>query len=216
MIGTHQAVSQLQIMQQEFLNKMAEFDVLLSQAGLNRAQISKCFSDIGVNNAMIEQIHANVRNLDADTLIKGSQLTEQNIRNEMLGVKNYMMQDALRIFKETGVDLTSPTNISYLRLAAQGKTDDAKKLLGNLYDFSRGQYGARSAQVQQWINTAVGGIATIGGLAMMFVPGLQVPGGLVTAYGASKVTKVYQGHPMNLSSYKADPYGIPDYSHVPE
>lgn len=212
MFATQQMSAQLQIMEQDFYNKMAEYNVFLTQAGLNSAQINKVYSDIGLNSAMINQINANVRNLDADTLLKGAQYDEQKIKVDMMEAKNYFVQDALQVFKNTGFNIYSPVNQNFLYLSAQGKTKEAEAFMGNVYDFSRGQYGAKGAQARQWINTAVGAIATVGGVVMMATGVGVAPGAALTAYGATKLTSQYSSKGNSMPT--TNPTDSYDFSHL--
>ncbi len=187
-IATQQMTQELDNMQQEFLNKCAEYQLLLLEQGKTEAETAELWSRVGLNKAMIGEVNARIDNINASTALTYNQSNAQLIENEILGIKAEYEKKAWSVFEQTGFDMKSPVNQNYLRMLAEGKTDDAKQLMNNVYDYSRGQYGAKADQTRKWINTTVGAAATIAGAIMLFVPGLQAAGAVTAGVGIHKLT----------------------------
>lgn len=211
MIATQQAAQQLRNMQQQFFNECAEYQVLMTQAGLNSAQIQKVWSDIGLNNAMIEKIGREITSIDVSTLLMGEQLKGEQIKNRIQEVMAQYEERAMEILQSTGYDLKSSVNANYMSLCAQGKFEEAEALMGNAYDYARGQYGAKDARVQKWISVGTGALCSVAGAIAMFVPvpGARLAGAGLIGYGASKIGK-------SVSSSSSSSYGYDDFSHIPD
>lgn len=193
MLQTNQMVQTVRNMEQEFINKCAEYQLIMAQIGLTSAQQAEVWSQVGVNNAMVGKINAETRNIDMTTMIKGEEYTQSQITTELMKIKQGYETQFYNDFLNTGWYTGSTTNQNAIRMTLEGKTDDAKEVLSAAYDFAKGQYGAKGEQARAWINTAVGGLATVAGAIMMFCPGLQVPGAVVGSYGVHKMAKSLAG-----------------------
>lgn len=208
LLATDQMAQQLKNMEQEFLNKCAEYQLTMVTIGKTQAEISEVWSRVGLNHAQIEKIGHEIENIDANTALTYENINGKQIENEILGLKRDYEKYTMDVLNETGFDMKSSTNQNYLRLTALGKTEEAEQLMNNVYDYSKGQYGAKSDQTRRWISTATGALATVAGAVMLFVPGLQGAGVVTAGYGINKLSN------SNAKQSHYNPVDYNDYSHI--
>ena len=201
MLKTDQMIQDLANAQQDFVNKCAEYQLTMANIGLTHAQIQEVFSRIGLNEALIKEVEAKIDNINMDTSLKGEQVTQQQIENDLLKIKQQYEKYFYREYLETGYYTGSSVNQNFIRMSITGREKEAQELMEGVYNFSRGQYGAKSDQTRGWINTIVGGLATVGGAVMMFVPGLQGAGAVTAGYGVHKLANTRPGGSNTNSGY---------------
>ena len=121
--------AELKNAEQEYFNLLAQEYATMMAGDLSKAQINKVFSDIGLNNAMIERIAHEVDNLDASTMATMQSISESQSRERVNRVAAQYQEKVLSVWTNSDFDMNSDVNSNFQRLCMEGKIDQAKTLL---------------------------------------------------------------------------------------
>lgn len=121
--------AECQNLQQEYFNLLAEEYATMMQGNLAQAQIRKVFSDIGLNNAMIDKIAHECENIDASTALMTQEVSESKSRERLNRALAQYQEKANVVWESSGWNTNSDVNGNFMRLCMEGKTDEAKRLL---------------------------------------------------------------------------------------
>lgn len=217
MMNTQIMVQELQNMQQEYVNMMAQYDVMLSQIGVNQAERAKIFSDIGVNNAMIGKINAETSNVMADTALAWQTMDMNRITNDINKVTLAFKQDVLKTMQLYGYRDDLSVQGNYMRMIAQGRRDDADRLMSDTYQYvtgatTTGKYASQD-NARKWISNITGAVMTVGGVIMMATGAGAVPGAALTGAGLTTMSK---GNFSSGNRPIGNSYDTYDFSHLPQ
>ena len=89
------------------LHELAGVYQSMAAASLSEAQIHKVFSDIGLNNAMINRISHEVSEIDARTAATYQGIDESKARTAAQEIQNKFQQDYYEIWQNTGFNWNS-------------------------------------------------------------------------------------------------------------
>lgn len=116
----------------DYFNKLAEYKVLMTQAGLNEALIQKAFSDIGLNNAQIAHLdHLNTY-YDASAAVQWQNVNESKARTMLTQIQVEFEARYNDIFMNGGPDMRSDTNANLMYAIYSGNTALAKEICNGI------------------------------------------------------------------------------------
>lgn len=179
---------QFKNLEQQMYHEMASTYLAMQQAGLAQAEINKVYSDIGLNNAQIEQISHNISNIDAEAASTWKDVDRKAIENGLLEIQQKYAKAAEDAFDQSGININDPLWSNVVRLCSTGKEEDfetAKKLLENnwtILEYSDvgAHYGDRNMRARQ-TEVAFEGVRAAGNLMI----GAGVFNGKVTPVSTS-------------------------------
>lgn len=193
--------AELQNTQQEYFNLLAQEYATMQAGALSEAQIHKVFSDIGLNNAMIEKISHEVENIDASTLSIVQDISESKARERLTRANAQYQEKVNNVWRDSGWNENSDVNSNFHRLCMEGKIDEAKTLMNGtkamIYNTGEARFHSKDYNMDKLIDvvgfaTRLTGSALIGEGASRAGNSPQFRRGIFTDSRAGHV------HPSNL------------------
>lgn len=121
--------AQLDNIYQEYFNLLAEEYASMQAGNLSKAQISKVFSDIGLNNAQINEIEHRIDNIDASTMATMQGISESKARERLTRAHAQYQEKVNNTWNQSGWNENSDVNSNFHRLLLEGKKNEANTLL---------------------------------------------------------------------------------------
>lgn len=144
MLNLGKTATELELLSANIVHEYAAAYQAMMAASLSEAQIHKVFSDIGVNNAMIEKISHECNEIDARTAATYQEINESTARTTLIGIQTKFQQDYYDIWQNTGFNWNSDVEKSIVGAWANMHQDEATRMQKGLKQYIRSLGDARS------------------------------------------------------------------------